>query len=121
MLSKFDCFLVPNAPYDSSIVGVNTTSAILQLSYANNSVFDQITVNLTSNYSNVTSSQTFDATQSPALLSNVTLVNLTAGDVYTWSVFFTSAGLSSEIYNETELLIMGMCKHICAHVMSKHE
>jgi hypothetical protein len=87
---------VPNAPYNSSIVNVTTTSATLQFWYADNSVFDQITVNMTSNYSHETSSQTFDVTPS---LSTVTLVNLTAGDVYTWSVFFMSAGLSSEIYN----------------------
>lgn len=109
---------VPNAPYNSSIVNVTTTSATLQFSYANNSVFDQITVQLTSDYSDVTS-QTFNVTPSPALLTdNVTLVNLTPGDVYTWSVFFKSAGLSSEIYDGTEPLIMGRCMHICmTHVM----
>jgi hypothetical protein len=100
---------VPNAPYDSSIVDVTQRQPLLQLSYADNSVFDQITVNLTSNYSNETSSQTFDATPS---LSNVTLVNLTPGDEYIYSVFFTSAGLSSKIYNETELLIMGRCMYV---------
>ncbi len=99
MFTLFVYCVVPNSPYNATIVSTNTSSVTLQFWYEDNSVFDQILIELNSSNNGNMSRHTSDVTPSTNLSVEVTLNSLTAGDAYDWRAYMISGSLLSEAYN----------------------